>query len=203
MDFFTLFQKRSMCRCYKPCEIPEAHLQKVLTAAVRTPSAGHAQGIRVGVVRSESSRRKIADFAGEQKYLHRGFPAWLSSAPVHLLVGVSEGAYADRYSEADKFSGPESWPVPYQVLDAGKSLMTLYLAAESLGLSCGYLGPHALVGMEALVKWPKDWRFMGLVTLGYADRSKQRKSRSHQRGWRSLEESIHEWDSHLGDREHS
>ena len=199
MSFFEQLRRRRMCRSYLPRPIPETELQTVLDAARRTPSAGHAQGVRFAVVRTQTNRKRIAFLAGEEDYVRRGFPAWLSSAPVHLIVGVSEDAYQDRYSESDKSGAPEEWPVPYQILDAGKSLMTLYLAAEEMGLSCGYLGPHALTGLESLLNWPQDWRFVGLVTIGYADPAGRRPSRSHRRGWRAYEEVVWEWDSHVSD----
>lgn len=193
-DLYTLLRRRRMCRAYSPRSVPHATLLRVLEAARRAPSAGHAQAVRFGVVTSAGSRTAIAQALGEQNYRERGFPPWLSGAPVHILVGASRAAYAKRYAEPDKSTTPEDWPVGYDVLDAGKALMILYLAAEQEGLACGYLGPHRAAAATELVPWPADWRFLGLVTTGFPDRARIRPSRSHLRGWRDFDEVVHWWD---------
>lgn len=193
-ELYRLLAARRMCRAYLEREVPEETLTRVLDAARRSPSAGHAQGVRFGVVRRPGARRRIARALGEDAYLARGFSPWLSSAPVHILAGVCPSAYSERYAESDKTSSPEQWPVPYEILDAGKALMALYLAAQGEGLGCGYLGPHAATPALLEVPWPPEWRFVGLVTVGFPDPSRQRASRSHQRGWRPFEETVRWWD---------
>ena len=197
-DLSTLLQRRRMCRSYASDAVPNDTLRRVLDAARRVPSAGHAQGVRFGVVTHDQGRLAIARTLGEEKYATKGFPLWLSSAPVHILVGASQSAYAERYAEPDKTSSPDRWPIDYDVLDGGKALMTLYLASESEGLAWGYLGPHTAAPATALVPWPDDWRFLGLVTLGYPDRSRERPSLSHRRGWREFDQVVHWWDPGVG-----
>lgn len=194
-DLYRLLRRRRMCRAYNPSSVPQAVLLRVLEAARRTPSAGHAQGVRFGVVRHPARRAAIALALGEERYRQKGFPAWLSGAPVHILVGASQSAYSGRYAEPDKSSSPDLWPIGYDVLDGGKALMTLYLAAENEGLACGYLGPHKASPALATLPWPADWSFLGLVTLGYPDRSQARPSLSHRRGWREFDEVVHWWDA--------
>lgn len=184
-----------MRRAYLPREVAPELLVRLLQAARKTPSAGHAQGVRFGVVTKPEQRLEIASRLGEAEFQKRGFPAWLSGAPVHIFAGYSESAYHQRYAESDKSSSPEQWPIDYGVLDAGKSLMTLYLAAEHEGLACGYLGPHKAAAALPLVPWPQDWRFVGLITVGYPDLAGDRPSRSHQRGWREFESVVQWWDT--------
>jgi 5,6-dimethylbenzimidazole synthase len=193
-ELYSLLGRRRMARAYHQRSVPRAVLLRVLDAARRVPSAGHAQGVRFAVVTQASRRAAVARLLGEQEYAAKGFPAWLSGAPVHLLVGSSQSAYQERYSEPDKSTGPARWPLPYDVLDGGKALMALYLAAEREGLACGYLGPHRAEPATGLFAWPADWRFLGLVTLGYPDRAADRSSRSHGRGWRDFDSVIHFWD---------
>lgn len=190
-DFYRTLAKRSMCRAYEDRAVPDQVLCRILDASRRAPSAGHSQGVRFGVVTKREVRVAIAHALKEEAYVDRGFPRWLSSAPVHVLVGMCSNDYESRYTEPDKAMGRTAWPIPYDVLDTGKALMTLYLAATSEGLACGYLGPHRAAGAATVVTWPQNWRFMGLVTVGYADKTQQRRIQSHQRGWRPLDEVVH------------
>ena len=179
-----------MCRSYHSRSVPRAHVLRILQAARKSPSAGHAQGVRFAVVTKASRRQEIASAFGEDDFVARGFSPWLSVAPVHVVVASSSEAYQDRYSEPDKTSELKDWPVPYGVLDAGKAVMSLYLAAESFGLACGYLGPHAGPDLVTLLGLPADWEFMGLLTLGYRDRTLERRTRSSARGWRDFDEVV-------------
>ncbi len=193
-DFYRLLARRRMCRSYLPNPVPRHQLLRVLKAALRCPTAGHAQGTRFAVVTSPQARASIAFVLKEEDYVAKGFSPWLSVAPIHLLVGVSSLAYQSRYAEKDKTTGPDEWPVAYDVLDAGKALMTLYLAAHNEGLACGYIGPHQAQDVLQLFPWPSERKFVGLVTLGFANKEFQRPSRSHQRGWRPFDEVVEWWD---------
>lgn len=179
-----------MCRSYEDRSVPRHLLLRILQAARKSPSAGHAQGVRFAVITDATKRRKVAELFGEADFVRRGFTPWLSVAPVHLVVGVSRESYTQRYAEDDKHTGPEEWPVSYPVLDGGKALMALYLAAQEYDLACGYLGPHAGPNLVEVFDLPQDWLFLGLVTLGYRAEQKARASRSHQRGWRSFEQVV-------------
>lgn len=189
-DLYELLARRRMCRAYLKRTVPRAQLLRVLEAARKSPSAGHAQGVRFAVATSELVRSRIAKAVGEDEYLRRGFYPWFGEAPVHIVVASEPQAYESRYNESDKGGGVEQWPVPYGVLDAGKALMALYLAAEREGLSCGYLGPHRLRGLLEQLDTPSSWELMGLVSLGFRQARKERPSRSHRRGWREFEEVV-------------
>lgn len=192
-DFTRLLRGRRMCRSYQERAVAPELLRALLEAARRSPSAGHAQGVRFGVVTGADLRKQIASCLGEARYLERGFAPWLSAAPVHLFVATEPTAYIERYAEVDKTSQPQDWPLDYAVLDGGKAMMNLYLAAASAGLACGYLGPHRAEPALQLVPWPEGWRFLGLITLGYPDWQRQRASRSHVRGWRELDTVVRWW----------
>lgn len=190
MELYRLLAKRRMCRAYLERPVPRAKLLRVLEAARRAPTAGHSQGVRFGVVQEFEARRRIAELLGEAQYAERGFPRWLGTAPVHLLVGVRPLDYHLRYAEPDKLEGPDSWPVPYSLLDGGKALMLLYLSALAEGLGTGFLGAHRATPAFELYPELSDLTPLGLVTLGYPDRANDRRPRSWQRGWREFDETV-------------
>jgi nitroreductase len=144
----------------------------------------------------EQARR--AELAGEQSYVQTGFDPWISRAPVHIAICVSEEAYRRRYREADKLvDGPEiRWPVPYWWIDAGASLQNILLAAVDAGLAAGFLGTHAVPGLKDLLGIPDEYTPIGVVTLGHP--APDRRSGSLERGWRPDSEVIH-WGRWKGD----
>ncbi len=189
MDFKDVVRRRRMVRRYDGEAVPHETLVRILDVARRAPSAGFSQGQSFVVVTNESLREKIAQLAGEDHYVARGFEPWLSSAPVHVVVCVDEEAYRRRYAAADKAAaGPDRWPVSFPLIDSGASLMLLLLAAVDEGLAAGFIGAHRLEGIEALLRIPQEVTVLGLVTLGRA--APDRRSASLDRGWRPLDQVV-------------
>ena len=47
-------------------------------------------------------RRRIAELAQEPEYVEAGLEPWISKAPVHVVVGMREETYHERYRKPDK-----------------------------------------------------------------------------------------------------
>ena len=71
-----------------------------------------------------------------------GMQPWISVAPVHVVVGVREESYHERYRKEDKLVDGEeiTWPAPYWYVDSGSLFMLLQLAALDEGLGTGIYG---------------------------------------------------------------
>ena len=191
MDFRKVLAKRRMVRNYDPAPIEREVIERIVETARRAPSAGFTQGQSFLVVTDPATRKGIADLAGEEAYVASGFDPWLSRAPVHVVVCVSEAAYHSRYQEPDKVDeeGREiDWPVPYWWVDAGASMMLLLLAAVDEGLGAGFFGFHRLDGLEELLGIPSDVKPIGVVTLGRP--APDRRSASLKRGRKPSAEAI-------------
>ncbi len=159
-----------MVRNYTEAPVDPASLDRVAAAALRAPSAGNSQAIAVVVVTDQDLRSRIALIADEPDYLDAGFDPWISKAPAHIVISVSERVYRDRYSEPDKLhaDGAEiSWPVPYWWIDAGAALMAVLLASVDEGLGAGFLGVHSVPELSALLDIPDDYHPIGVVTVGH------------------------------------
>lgn len=184
MELYEVVRRRRMVRNYLPEPVSPEAIDRILDAARRAPSAGHTQGTAFVVVTEERTRRDIAGLAGEADYVARGFHPWISSAPVHLVITVSEEAYRERYREPDKLGreGEPDWPVPYWWVDAGASLMLVLLAAVEEGLAAGFLGGHSVPDLGRLLGIPTEHIPIGVVTLGHP--APDRRSSSLGRGWR-------------------
>ena len=181
-----------MVRSYRADPVERGVVERIVATARRAPSAGFSQGQYFVVVTDEDTRRAIAALGHEDEYVEKGFRPWMSTAPVHVVVGVSEGDYHARYSEPDKLDpdGTETeWPVPYWWVDAGAALMLTLLAAVDEGLAAGFFGVHRLSGLKELLAIPDEVEPIGVVTLGFADDDPVPWSRA--RGWKPLEKAVH------------
>ncbi len=168
MDFNEVLAKRRMVRNYADEPVDRDAVERIVDAGRRAPSAGFSQGQSFVVVTDVDTRRAIAGLAGEEHYVAQGFDPWVSKAPVHVVVAVSETVYHARYQEPDKL-GPDGeieWPVPYWWVDAGASMMNILLAAVNEGLGAGFLGVHSIAGLRRLLGIPDDVHPIGIITFG-------------------------------------
>ncbi|NOX22591.1 MAG: nitroreductase [Actinobacteria bacterium] len=171
MDFGEVVGRRRMVRSYLDVPLPPGSLERIVAAALSAPSAGFAQGQSLVVITDASQRSRIAAAGNEQEYVEHGLPPWLSLAPVHIVVTVSEQAYVDRYRETDKL-GPDMeklpWDVPYWWVDGGTTMMAILLAATNEGLAAGFQGNHNFDGLGAVLDIPESEKPLGVITIGFA-----------------------------------
>lgn len=192
MEFREVVRRRRMVRNYRDDPISREVLARIVDAGRRAPSAGFTQGQSFVVVTDPALRRAIADLANESSYTEAGFNPWISGAPAHIVICVSEDAYHRRYQEPDKLDpdGQEiEWPVPFWWVDAGASMMAILLAAVAEGLAAGFLGTHAAAGLQDLLDIPTGVTPVGVVTVGVP--APDRRSGSLKRGWRPSNEVVH------------
>jgi nitroreductase len=181
-----------MIRNYLEEPIADGVIERIVAAGRRAPSAGNTQGQSFVVVTEPGLRAEIARLAGEDGYVAKGFDPWISRAPVHVVVCVSEDDYHRRYREPDKLDadGREiEWPVPYWWVDAGAALMLILLAAVDEGLAAGFLGVHSIPGLRDLLGIPAEVTPIGVVTIGRP--APDRPSGSLARGPRSAGSVVH------------
>jgi nitroreductase len=178
MEFREVVQRRRMVRRYRADPVAPAVVTRIVDAAVRAPSAGWSQGVAFVVVTDGGRREAIANLCRERDYVGRGFDAWLSKAPVHIVLCVRPDDYRRRYAEADKnrSGGPGRWQVPFWWVDAGAALEALLLAAVDEGLGAGFLDVPNPETLRMLLDIPTDVEVVGLVTIGYEDPAPQQRT---------------------------
>ncbi len=192
MEFREVIRRRRMVRNYTDEPVDEATLLRIVEAGRRAPSAGFTQGQSFVLVTDAELRTSIAGLAGEDEYAARGYDRWVSRAPAHVVVCVSEAAYHARYREADKLDPDGSeieWPVPFWWVDAGASMMAILLAAVDEGLAAGFLGVHSIEGLKSLLGIPAEVSPIGIVTIGHP--APDRRSASLARGWKPDQDVVH------------
>lgn len=166
MEFTDVVRRRHMVRHYTGEPVDPEALDRVVDAARRAPSAGGAQGVSVVVVTDPVSIAAVAERCGEARYLERGFPPWLSSAPAHLVLCVEPEVYRARYRQPGKDPGVLD-AIPWWWVDGGATLMAVLLAAVAEGLAAGFLGGHSTQGVAELLGVPAEVEVLGVVTVGH------------------------------------
>jgi nitroreductase len=192
LEFVEILKKRRMVRNYSSQPVATESIERIIAAGLRAPSAGFSQGVSFVVVIDPAMRTRIAELAGESEYVGAGFDPWISRAPAHLVIAVTEQAYHDRYQEPDKVRSDGSeieWPIPFWWVDAGAALMLVLLAAVNEGLAAGFLGVHSIPGLQELLDIPPGVIPIGIVTIGHP--LPDRRSGSLARGRKPREQVVH------------
>ena len=171
MEFRELLRRRRMVRSYSDEPVPREVVERIVGVVRRAPSAGFSQGHRLYVVMDADRRQAIARLAGEEEYEQLGLERWISGAPVHVVVGVREESYHERYRQPDKLVDGEEigWPAPYWYVDSGALFMLVQLAALDEGLVTGVFGvvPGDVPALKELVGIPDDVHFVCVLTIGH------------------------------------
>jgi nitroreductase len=187
--------RRRMTRNFSGRALDVGVVDDLLSAALRAPSAGNAQGREFVLLEGpeETSRYWQATTDAGWRASSRRFEG-LARAPVVVVVLADPEAYAARYREPDKARPDRAeieWTVPFWFVDAAFATMTLLLAATDRGVGAGFLGNFR--GEDRLRKVlgvPERFRWLGAVLLGEAaepDPPSSSSARTH----RGLKASVH------------
>ena len=196
MELYETIRRRSMVRSFSSEPVAPGVVDRILEAALRSPTAGNTGGTAWVVLEGPEETAPYWDTTTDDTWRVRnpGRFEGLRRAPVVLLSYASPAAYADRYKEPDKSDprlGDGDWPVPYWYGDAAFGVMTVLLGAVDAGLGACVLGSFR--GEEALgarLDVPEGWRLFAAVVLGQPDGHDHR-SRSLDRVAPPQRERIH------------
>jgi nitroreductase len=168
-------RRRAMVRSFAPDGVDRALLDRLLQAALRSPTAGNSGGTAWVVLEGPEETAVYWEATTDESWRARNRARFdgLHRAPVVLLSYASPGAYAARYAEPDK-SDPRlaagEWPVPYWFGDAAFAVMTMLLGAVDAGLGACVLGNFRREGeLAERLAVPEGWRLFCAVALGHPD----------------------------------
>jgi nitroreductase len=197
MELHEAIRRRSMVRSFATDPVERAVVDTILTAALRSPTAGNTGGTAWVALRGPEQTAAYWDSASDEAWRATSPRAdGLCRAPVILLAYASAAAYVARYAEGDK-DDPElgtdsgNWTVPYWTGDAAFGVMAALLATVDAGLGACVLGNFR--GEEALAQRlgvPAEWQLFCAVLVGHPDGAAHR-SASLDRAGPSVAERIH------------
>jgi len=198
MELHEAIRRRAMVRSFSADPVDPAVVDRVLLAALRSPTAGHTRGTDWVVLEGPEQTAVYFDTTTDERW-RRDYKQWsdgLARAPVVLLAYTSPAAYVTRYAEADKAeaglgTGEDAWPVPYWIGDAAFGVMAVLLGAVDAGLGACILGTfRGEAELARRLRVPEERRLFCAVVLGRPD-GRDRRSTSLDRAGPSRRARIH------------
>ncbi len=203
MELHEAIRRRVMVRSFSSRPVDRGVVDRILQAALRSPTAGNTKGT-AWVVLEGAEQTALYFSATTDETWRNHYKDWsdgLARAPVVLLAYTSPDAYVARYAEGDKVAAglgdsETAWPVPYWIGDAAFGVMTVLLGAVDGGLGACIMGTfRGEAELAARLGVPEGWRLFGAVLLGHAD-GRDHRSASVDRAGPTTSERIHRgrWD---------
>jgi nitroreductase len=159
MDVFTAINRRRSVRAYKPAEVEEEKLNKILEAARLSPSASNQQEWKFIIVRNMETRKKLAKAAFGQSFI--------GEAPAVIVACGTE-------PKAIMACGQ-----PAHTVDVSIACAFMVLQAYELGLGTCWIGAFREGEVKKILKIPEDVRVVAVIPLGYPDESPSQRSRKN------------------------
>ncbi len=155
-DVFTALAQRRSQRLFTEDVVTEEDIEKLLATATTAPSSCNRHGIRIRVVQNRYEKNLLSG-------LLVGGTGWCHRASVIFLFMADPEAYA---------SPNEKGFMHY--CDVGFTAMSMWLAAEQLGLGAAYINPNVIYLDVLREMFTGEYEFVGALAAGaYSTRVKE------------------------------
>lgn len=161
MDLFEVIEKRRSIRRFKPKEVPEKDLKRILEAGRLAPSGSNRQPWRFIVVRDPERKKSLSVAAHNQKSVADAFAVIVAlgdpSVPVDLRARLR--SLANRVS---------STRIPHRQ-DPMIAVEHMVLAATALGYGACWIGAFDDSEAKKILEVPKNLDAIVLIPVGVPD----------------------------------
>ena len=151
MQLFEAIRGRHCIRRFRPDEVEQDKVERILEAAKEAPSAGNLQARDFIVVRDSEKRRELAKAALSQNSV--------SEAPLAIVVCANPGKSTAKYGSR----GEEL----YCIQDATAAVQNILLVVHSLGLGACWVGAFDENSVRKVLGIPPGIRPVAIVPVGY------------------------------------
>lgn len=157
MQVFEAMRERKSIRAYKPDEVEEEKLARVLEAARLAPSASNRQEWKFIVVKNEATRKKLAATTYGQRFV--------GDAPVIIVACATESRSIMTCGQ------------PAYTVDLSIACTHVILEAWDQGLGTCWLGTFDEGGVKKILGIPDRARVVTMMPLGYPNEPGRPKTR--------------------------
>ena len=168
MELEEAIKGRRSIRAFKPQDMPEETVEKLIDAARHAPSAGNTQPWEFVIARKQDVKKKLAQAAHQ---------AFVEEAPVVIVVCANENRSSMGYGIRGE--------TLYCIQDTAAATQNILLTAYSLGLGTCWVGAFNENEAKKALKTPKGIRPVAMIPVGYPNRTPS------QRGRRPLNQIVH------------
>src|SRR4030042_264444 len=160
MELYEAIKGRRSIRAYKPQNVPEEIVDKLIEAASFAPSAGNIQPWKFVIARKPETKKKLAQAADQ---------AFIEEAPVVIVVCANEKRASMGYGARGK--------TLYCIQDTASATQNIHLTAYSLGLGTCWIGAFNEDQAKKAVNAPEEMRPVAIIPVGYADEAPSPRNR--------------------------
>lgn len=145
-----LLRRRRMVRRFGPEPVPDATVRRLVSAALRAPSAGHTQPWSFVVVRDRARREALARAAHEQMFV--------ADAPLTIVACADLSRSRARYgTRGDR----------YGLVATAFASLCLLLAAVEEGLGACFVGAFRDAEVRTLLGLPDHVQPLAIIPIGH------------------------------------
>jgi nitroreductase len=153
--------------------VPPEVVERLVTAAVRAPSAGFSQGWGFLVLDEPEDIVRFREAVTPDTDADHWFAAQVR-APLIIVPHSNKDVYLDRYAQPDKGFTDRSedwWSAPYWDIDAGFASLLILLTAVDEGLGACFFGipKDRIDAYRRAFDVPDQFRPIGAISVGYVD----------------------------------
>lgn len=169
MDIFEAINNRRSIRKYKPDQIDDKTIQKILEAAHWAPSWGNNQCWRFVIVRDTQIKSKIADTLIktmiDNEWMENAAARAIKEAPV-LIVICAEKSQAGYDTGGNTITDKGRY---WFMFDVALAMENLVLAAHASGLGTVIIGAFDSVKVGDILGVPEGCDVVSMTPLGIPD----------------------------------
>jgi nitroreductase len=155
MELEEAIKGRRSIRDFKPQDITEETIEKLIDAARHAPSAGNTQPWTFVIARNMKTKKNLARAAFNQ--------AFVEEAPVVIVVCTDENRSSIRYGKRGK--------TLYCIQDTAAATQNILLTAYSLGLGTCWVGAFSEDEAKKALKTPEGIRPVAMIPVGYPNKT--------------------------------
>jgi nitroreductase len=151
MDVFEAIKGRRSIRSFKPTQIPDEFINKILEAACWAPSAGNLQSWEFILVKDEETKKELCNAALGQ--------CFIQEAPLVIVVCANQNRSSSRYGDRGINL--------YSICDSSAAIQNILLSAYALGLGTCWVGAFYDEEVARILKLPDRIKPIAIIPIGY------------------------------------
>ncbi len=155
---------RVSVRNYLPTDVPDGHIEKLIESARLAPSGSNTQPWHFIIVRSQKTRRRLAEVNGNQM--------WMTSAPVHIAC-VADIRCRVKTGDITLDENSGSLELKRIIRDTAIAAEHIVLQAEHLGLGTCWTANFVQSDVRPVLNVPEDKYVVCVLTVGYPAEKKR------------------------------